>query len=1237
MDYRRILAAPTPLDTPLGGEMATLQKVQIFPAIGIARIGNSPEWYLGPELPFPAPAPVPPGGSYKDDRCRIKRQAQRFRLWGFFSDGTDRELTQADGDITWTVHLANTKPAVEFNESIIDGGLQTLNGPAASATFTGTFKYTPPGQTEHSVQVPLGEAQTDGEGRLLVVGGFGTSANPSDPNSTPNFPRTQGWYDDVSDGPITAQITVSGTTFTAENGAWVICPPPRFAPTTYSVLTLYDTLRKLAIGNGQLPAPGQPSFANDIYPILQRALDMRWVTAFTFNPGDHDTLADFAPPGGPNDTLPNRQAVYARLAPGQAQQGQDPPNMPLLSGGAQLLDFQHTFMQQWSQGTVTPDWPPTLPTTLNPDGLTRAALEACVGGAFFPGIEAGGIPAGTAQSILTLAFVEAFRLDQSQVHPGDVTQAMARPWQGDFMLCSGPESQVPSTTAPANVPTSWWPAARPSGVYPFDDPTNKRLWTAGIATSMSQMAENWHQLGFIVDPGTGQAVEVEKTNVCKSCFFINDRPEISKDEAQALIDSHESIADGLYVVIQGLTPNDLGITTGTPSSPQITAWAPQITNPVPTTMTITATDLQLEDNTQLGQTQRITFGYQIAFKSTDAFTQEDVPETIGASVAGLSATTVIDLTTRQHPYMDAGPTTWLNADTRVFQRQPNGGFANQTLHTDPNGFIADVIDSMRGVPAAQANAWFESLTADEQGSQLEWSQTIGNQPAYNFAICRVRYRAELSDAGPVRVFFRLFPAMTTSTDFLPATTYFTGGQPGTKIPVLGVVAGETTTIPFFAAQRGPVNASLNTQQDPKNIDTLKASPSGQETYSFFGCYLDINQPGDQRFPINPASPSGPFSGPGLLSIAELIRGTHQCLVAEINFDPDPIPVGSTTANCDRLAQRNLSIDHSDNPGAPDTHRVQHTFTIRPTTANPAPAQGPDELMIDWGNTPPGTVATLYLPGVNAVEVMALADRLYSHNRLTLADTSSVQIQVTGGVSYVPIPTGGHGDLAGLLTLDLPSTVRRGQLFRVVIHQVIDTPPARPHVTVPPPPPAALATPPSKRATEQRPIPAAVERTPHPARHILGSFQFSVKVQTAAEVLPIVERAQTNIQRALDAIPIENRWYPVILRYLSQVSAKVAGLGGHHHRHPGDHDHDNDDDRIWLTGKVDGIRYDAFGDFDGFLLRTPEHVHEFSTRDTELEHRVTRAWRDRITIRVAARADARHVPTAITFLQPPRER
>ena len=448
-------------------------------------------------------------------------------------------------------------------------------------------------------------------------------------------------------------------------------------------------------------------------------------------------------------------------------------------------------------------------------------------------------------------------------------------------------------------------------------------------------------------------------------------------------------------MVQGLAPSALNITTPNPTQAQLDAWAPHIANPVPGTMTVSAFDLTLEDSSSLGQVQRITFGYNLSFSSTNAFTAEDVPVTLGASVLGLSSTTIVDLTTRQHPYMVAGATSWLSADTRVFKLQPGGMFAHRTLQNDPNAFIQSVIDSLRG--SQQANAWFDGLPADEAGAQLEWSQKLDGQPVYNFAICRVHYRAELNPAPDVRVFFRLFPAMTTSTDFQPSTTYRMGGQPGTKIPLLGIVGGEVTTIPFFAEPRRAATDNLNLQTDPKNVDTLKINAGGNETFSYYGCWLDINQPGDKRFPIHPTPlDGGPFTGPApLQSIADLIRGTHQCLVAEVNFDLDPIAVGATTASSDKLAQRNLAIDLSDNPGEPDTHRVQHTFSIRPTTANPRPTQGPDELMIDWGATPHGTIATLYTPGVSASEVHAARRSALQRNRLTAVDANSVQVEVTG--------------------------------------------------------------------------------------------------------------------------------------------------------------------------------------------------------------------------------------------------
>ena len=61
----------------------------------------------------------------------------------------------------------------------------------------------------------LGELQTDDHGRLIFLGGRGLSASlgntpiytPSDPNS---FINADGWYDDTSDGPVMASVSIGG-------------------------------------------------------------------------------------------------------------------------------------------------------------------------------------------------------------------------------------------------------------------------------------------------------------------------------------------------------------------------------------------------------------------------------------------------------------------------------------------------------------------------------------------------------------------------------------------------------------------------------------------------------------------------------------------------------------------------------------------------------------------------------------------------------------------------------------------------------------------------------------------------------------------------------------------------------------------------------------------------------------------------------------------------------------------
>ena len=88
----------------------TIVRAAIYPAIGIARVGNSEsEYFLAPEVTDPLPEPP---GSYRDPTGALKRQAVRFRIYGLNAAGAPvAELTAENAEIRWTVHLANKKSA----------------------------------------------------------------------------------------------------------------------------------------------------------------------------------------------------------------------------------------------------------------------------------------------------------------------------------------------------------------------------------------------------------------------------------------------------------------------------------------------------------------------------------------------------------------------------------------------------------------------------------------------------------------------------------------------------------------------------------------------------------------------------------------------------------------------------------------------------------------------------------------------------------------------------------------------------------------------------------------------------------------------------------------------------------------------------------------------------------------------------------------------------------------------
>jgi hypothetical protein len=486
-------------------DLTSVVSVAIGPTIGIARVGNSPDYFIGPETPGLSAAPR---DGYKDRQGRIRRQAARFRLFGLDKDGQPvTELTAADGELTWTVHLVNAKAAWhEFHGRfrpvtplrnrdiqntaehpnardvlVIDPGPRTIAGrdiSGASHRFdTGTYR---------GVSVPLGELRTDAKGRLLVIGGFGKSASVRPANPIRDYANNDFWYDDTSDGPVSAAIVLADGRILRAEPVRVLVTPPKYAPEIINLTSLYHIV---ATASTSAAPPAPVSFARDILPILRHLSRYQWVNQTSLRghgPGkagdffQPDTLAQLSSSAVENE--PARQAVFTRVR--NPNFSYDSPEavaqanylfMPALAGDGgdpivgdpktwfRVTPLAYSQLKAWADGDFTADWQPSvdalrlrhtaeaskddivsvdeLPVADVPAALTRAALWPCVGGPFYPGIEM------TYVSEDPSLYEGPFRL-RSDIEPGGITKFMAVPWQADFYECS----------------IHWWPAQRPDDV-----------------------------------------------------------------------------------------------------------------------------------------------------------------------------------------------------------------------------------------------------------------------------------------------------------------------------------------------------------------------------------------------------------------------------------------------------------------------------------------------------------------------------------------------------------------------------------------------------------------------------------------------------------------------------------------------------------------------------------------------------------------------------------------------------
>jgi hypothetical protein len=151
-------------------------------------------------------------------------------------------------------------------------------------------------------------------------------------------------------------------------------------------------------------------------------------------------------------------------------------------------------MRRWSEGRFTADWRgrapaakalDALPPKDRPRALDRAALEACVGGGFFPGIEVGRMMLDPG----TYDRQRPFRVSP-RLAPGTLTARMAVPWQADFFDCQ----LQPDGEDGVEGGMDWWPGQRPVNVWRDGA---REPWVPPAWKRPERMVEGWSRLGFV--------------------------------------------------------------------------------------------------------------------------------------------------------------------------------------------------------------------------------------------------------------------------------------------------------------------------------------------------------------------------------------------------------------------------------------------------------------------------------------------------------------------------------------------------------------------------------------------------------------------------------------------------------------------------------------------------------------------------------------------------------------------
>ena len=428
--------------------MPTVYK--IHPAIGVARVGISDDFYIAPETP--GGLPTDPGTglpvtSFRDANGNLRKQAARFRVFAYDSANPSDPGTEvkagANGvaSIAWTVYLGNKKAvwyqfkqltgsgqegdagyiangpvtnplrnasitdSAKRQNLILDPGPRTVGGQGnpATADFTLSGNVTDPAKILPLPVKTLGSIRLDAQGNLLVLAGNGASGTLNiNPAHSPfryellAYANNDGRFDDVSDGPVTAKIVKQdGTSIPVDVPAWCLGVPPKFAPEIINIVSMYDTMYDIAVREMNF-APGL--FSGGVFNpnyLVDFASEIAPILA---RPGGYKWVAN----------LPNFAASQHAQLPSDGPAAfplstvrppsalnDTPTLMPILAGDNPLSNetISKYLSVSQTQFFLLSQWVAgkvkTTPSPAKPPAarLDQAALENCVGGAFCPGIE----------------------------------------------------------------------------------------------------------------------------------------------------------------------------------------------------------------------------------------------------------------------------------------------------------------------------------------------------------------------------------------------------------------------------------------------------------------------------------------------------------------------------------------------------------------------------------------------------------------------------------------------------------------------------------------------------------------------------------------------------------------------------------------------------------------------------------------------------------------------------------